>query len=74
MTVDKAGGRLSKWPRNDPSYNLDLGTLLRLLQAATAANHVRLEGYWMDCPFECALLALHTAPPTILFQTACCSS
>jgi hypothetical protein len=58
MTVDKSGGGKSKWPRNVPAYDLDLGTLMRLLKVAMAAKHVRLEGYWLDCPFECALCFL----------------
>jgi len=40
------------FPRNDPKYDLDLGTLLTTLQAAMRAKHVRLEGYLMDCPYE----------------------
>jgi hypothetical protein len=47
MTVDKSssspGG--GKWPRNVPSYDLDLGTLLRLLRTAMATQKLALEGY-----------------------------
>jgi hypothetical protein len=53
MTVDKpaaSGG--GKWPRNIPNYDLDLGTLLRLLRAAMAKQQLELDGYWMDCPYE----------------------
>ena len=54
MTVDKSssspGG--GKWPRNVPSYDLDLGTLLRLLRTAMANQKLALEGYWLDCPYE----------------------
>ena len=55
MTVDKAaasGG--GKWPRNSASsaYDMDLGTVLRLLRASMATQQVALEGYWIDCPYE----------------------
>jgi hypothetical protein len=51
MTVDKAAPGGGKWPRNNPNYDLDLGTLLRLLRTAMSPQ-VKLEGYWMDCPYE----------------------
>lgn len=40
------------WPANLPSYGLDLGIVLTLLQGAMLEKGVKLEGYWMDCPYE----------------------
>jgi hypothetical protein len=40
------------WPRNAPNYDLDLGTLLSLLQPAMDKQKVKLSGYYLDCPYE----------------------
>jgi hypothetical protein len=44
----KVGG----FPANDPQYDMDLMDVLTKLRDAMADRGVKLEGYWMDCPYE----------------------
>eukprot|EP01048_Picozoa_sp_COSAG05_P013117 COSAG05_NODE_1366_length_5062_cov_15.988762_3_plen_389_part_00 len=44
---------VGQWPPNTPTYHLDLGKILQLLQAAfKAEGGIELTGYWMDLPYE----------------------
>jgi hypothetical protein len=43
---------VGKWPANVPTYGMDLGEILGLLDTAMAKLGVTLAGYWLDCPYE----------------------
>lgn len=44
--------RVAGFPANDAGYDLDLMDVLTKLRDAMADRGAKLEGYWIDCPFE----------------------
>lgn len=44
--------KVGDFPANDAQYDLDLLEVLGKLRSAMQDQGVKLEGYWMDCPYE----------------------
>ena len=55
---------VGEWPANAPTYGLDLGTVLTMLQLEMQNVGVPLSGYWLDSPME---YVTTLSPPLIHF-------